>query len=149
MQHGHAESYLKDETGGRRFWPVRVGQIDLAQLQRDRDQLWAEAFHRYGAGEPWWLDTKYLVEQAAEQQADRYVGDPWLTDVVAHLSTKKSATVSEMLGEERLGIDKGRWGQIEMNRVARILKTLGWKRKQVREGKDREWRYFPPVTGDK
>jgi virulence-associated protein E len=41
------ETYLKDETGNRRFWPVAyrpvVGrQVDLAGLEADRDQLWAE-----------------------------------------------------------------------------------------------------------
>ena len=39
----NADSWLKDETGGRRFWPLPCHQIDLEGLRRDRDQLWAEA----------------------------------------------------------------------------------------------------------
>src|SRR5262249_42604988 len=34
--------YLKDDTGARRFWPVRCGRIDLDGIRRDKDQLWAE-----------------------------------------------------------------------------------------------------------
>jgi predicted P-loop ATPase len=38
-----AEPYLKDSTGNRRIWPIRVGRFDLTRLAEVRDQLWAEA----------------------------------------------------------------------------------------------------------
>src|SRR3984893_9713188 len=38
----NSEAYLKDETGGRRFWPIRVREIDLDGLGAARDQLWAQ-----------------------------------------------------------------------------------------------------------
>jgi len=70
-------TYLRDETGGRRFWPVTCGQITIDELARDRDQLWAEAKIRLDSGEPWWLETVELVRMASDQQVERYEGDPW------------------------------------------------------------------------
>jgi len=45
------ETWMRDETGGRRWWPVRSGLIDIDALRQDRDQLWAEARDRYLTGE--------------------------------------------------------------------------------------------------
>ena len=62
-------TYLKDATGGRRFWPVKCGEcIDLVGLERDRNQLWGEAVARYRDGAPWWLEEQKLVQAAAEEQ---------------------------------------------------------------------------------
>jgi hypothetical protein len=43
--------YLRDITGGRRFWPIRCGvrSIDIEAFEREVDQLWAEAHHAYRA----------------------------------------------------------------------------------------------------
>ena len=69
--------YLKDPTGGRRFWPVTCGPIDLDALVRDRDQLWAEALVRFRSGHAWWLETPELQALAAAEQDARFEVDAW------------------------------------------------------------------------
>jgi predicted P-loop ATPase len=69
--------YFKDSTGNRRYWPVQVqGVCAIAALARDRDQLWAEAVHRYQHGERWYLSAD-LEAVAKEEQAQRLELDDW------------------------------------------------------------------------
>lgn len=42
----NAETFLKDVTGDRRFWPLEVGELNLEALQGQRLQLFAEALHK-------------------------------------------------------------------------------------------------------
>ena len=147
--------YLKDATGGRRFWPVVCGTIDTAALERDRNQLWAEARDRFRADEPWWLDSRELEVLAAEQQADRYQGDAWdeptrlyLDNTVDWLENGygerqpyrrprpeplDDVSVAEIM-EKALGMDKGRWSQADQNRVVRSLVSMGFEQYRARIG---------------
>ena len=56
------DQYLKDATGGRRFWCFACGTIDIDGLAEARDQLWAEAAAAYAAKENWWLDNSEIIE---------------------------------------------------------------------------------------
>ena len=69
--------YLKDSTGERRWWPVRCnGPIDVEGLQDAREQLFAEAVHRYDSGEIWHLtddqDAIARVEQGKRRKVSEY-----------------------------------------------------------------------------
>ncbi|MBZ5620768.1 MAG: DUF3854 domain-containing protein [Acidobacteriia bacterium] len=90
-------TYLRDETGGRRFWPIACGRIDIHALVGNRDQLWAEAKVRFESGAVWWLDTPDLVQLASDQQEARYEGDPWEEVIGPWLESKESTTISEVL----------------------------------------------------
>ncbi|MBM6938483.1 virulence-associated protein E [Pseudoflavonifractor phocaeensis] len=66
--------YLQDKTGNRRFWPVDVGRQPAVKsvwedLDRELDQLWAEAVMRWRLGEPLYLEGA-LEETARAQQED-------------------------------------------------------------------------------
>lgn len=65
--------YLKDETGGRRFWPVECNmgldeEIDTERLEDEIDQIWAEAYSGYVAlrqGHPHGTLPLYLKDKSA------------------------------------------------------------------------------------
>jgi predicted P-loop ATPase len=72
--------YLKDSTGGRRFWPVDVGVQQptknvFTDLDKEVDQIWAEAVTYWRIGEPLIL-TGELLEEAKRQQEGHAEQDP-------------------------------------------------------------------------
>ena len=72
----NAESgYLRDTTGNRRFWPIDTGeQRHTKSVWRDLDpeidQLWAEAYVRWQAGEPLYLSG--AIEDAAKEKQEEH-----------------------------------------------------------------------------
>ena len=152
-----------DATGNRRFWPVRCGEIDAAKIERDRDQLWAEAYHRYRQGEVWWLDTEELNLLARQEQEERYEPGVW-DDLILEwaddprqredLSNSITIPVAPWNGSEpgkvamtdilihAIGKDKDRLTQVDRNQVSRCLTHNGWRLKQDRRGSTRgKWFY--------
>ena len=132
-------NYLRDDAGARRFWPVACGSIDIDGLARDRDQLWAEAKTRFDLGAAWWLETGELVEAAAQEQADRFDGEPWEELIARQCEDRDRASVSEVLfcclaKNRRLS-----GTQADKNRVARCFHGLAWERYRERQGARLEW----------
>ncbi|WP_413228446.1 VapE domain-containing protein [Clostridium sp. CS001] len=68
--------FLRDTTGGRRFWPVRVnGRSEFKPWDlKDIDQIWAEALMVYHKGESLILDNS-LTEAAELAQIDAFESD--------------------------------------------------------------------------
>ena len=136
--------YLKSETGNRRFWPIETGHIDLTKLKADRDQLWAEAAWQEGRGVSIELPVA-LRGEAAEQQELRRETDSWVSLVVAAIETqtdKKDTSIIDILTSGPFRLSASEIRQVEQNRVARILKRLGFDRYQKRIGDERMWRYL-------
>ena len=73
--------YLQDEDN-RRFYPFKVGVIDLNALQRDRTQLHAEAVAAVRKGEDA-VVPRALWAVAAKEQKKRRIEDPW-EDVIGN-----------------------------------------------------------------
>lgn len=145
----NADTWMNDETGGRRFWPVKVKPslmrttVELQQLSDDRDQIWAESVVRYKTGEPYYLDSAALIEIQRQVAADRYQPDPWQPKIVAYLAERDWVTLSELL--DRLDKPHGQRTQADDNRVVKVLTTLNWERWRRRcpPGDILQWGYRP------
>jgi len=62
---------FNDPTGGRRFWPVKVKKgKNFNELKSVINQLWAEAYMLYMAGEPLFLSDE--LEEVAKQVQDDF-----------------------------------------------------------------------------
>ena len=141
--------YLRDATGGRRFWPVRCSKADWAGVHAVREQLWAEAVVRYRGRELWHLYEKELVDEAAEEQAARQSRHPWTEPIGSWLNLKgneklvwEGVTTGQVL-RDGLMKNQDTWTEGDATAVGRCLRQLGWLPQQVRIGKERERRYKP------
>lgn len=120
------DTYLRDETGGRRFWPVKVGRIDTDTLASDRDQLFAEAVTLFKAGERWWPDADFETQHIRPQQDARYEADAWEQAVATYLDGKNRVTVMEV-AVHGLGFEKARLGTADQRRIGAALDRVGWR----------------------
>jgi predicted P-loop ATPase len=152
--------YLLDETGNVRFWPVLCTSIDLASLTRDRDQLWAEAVHRFKCGERWWLEDEQAVAAAREQQDDRTQGDSWAGAIKKWLDDHPviNAITTTQILSKALYIDLKDHDRPKQSRVGIIMRReLGWHRRKSgshrwferRDASDTEYPDLSPPSGQK
>ena len=140
-------AYLRDETGGRRFWPVKVGKINIDALAQDRDQLFAETVHLYRQGARWWPDAAFEREYIAPQQDSRYENDAWEDLIVSFLADVPHSTVYPAgrkvtvlkVAREALSIETSKLGTAEQRRTAAVLERNGWERGKVRGNKGEKW----------
>jgi len=140
-------AYLRDETGGRRFWPVVVTVIDTDALAHDRDQLFAEAVAALQAGERWWPDQQFEAEHIKPQQDARYEADAWeesvnifLTDKIKSNADKEKHRVTVMqVAVHGLGFDKPKLGTADQRRISAALERLGWHRGGRGNSGERFW----------
>ena len=117
--------YLHDSSGSRRFWPVSVGALDRGALERDRDQLWAEAVAAYRAGERWWPEGQLEAQSLSSETESRFAADPWEEHLQDYLEARMDhVTMSSCL--KHLDVETGRQGVYDSRRVGAVMRRLGW-----------------------
>lgn len=129
--------YLRDKTGGRRFWPVKVGTVDIVALTRDRNQLFAEAVVLYQGGTRWWPNAEFERETIAPEQDVRYEPDAW-EDVIETFLQNRSRTTMIEVARDGLHISTDKIGTADQRRIRAALQRLGWQEGR-RTGKARWW----------
>jgi hypothetical protein len=127
----NAEEYLRDGSGNRRFWPVKVGDVKLDELVRDRDQLWAEAAHRQGCGESIQMDPA-IWAAAQVEQATRQARDPFVDALEAALGEVQDGRLTVRDAWLVVGMDPGKATQEDNVRLGEAMRALGWRRDKLR-----------------
>lgn len=122
-------SYLQDPTGARRFWPVRVSRLDRHGLERDRDQLFAEASHLLRQGAVWWPTDDVGL---AEAQEERFAVDDWEDRISAFVATRDEVTTDEVY--QHLRIEPRDQNAFTRGRVGAVMTRLGFELVRRRSG---------------
>ena len=154
--------YLRDETGARRFWPIKCVSVDLEWLKVNREMLFAEALAEFNLGARWWPDEQFESEHIKPQQEERYQSDAMEEVVTTWLRKGRKprdeegyeiggdripilkVTVAEIL-TECLGLPPGRSGGPENSKVTSILEhRLRWTRGK-KDSKSRRQEWSPPA----
>lgn len=129
------DGYLTDDTGNRRYWPVKCGtKIDNESVTADKEQLWAEAVYRYKQGERIWL-TNEEADSAIKQQDSRRVEDPWQEEIERLISPEPRVTVDGLL--KALQVPKQNWSNMAKRRIRNCLTNAHWR--EVRRVNKRYW----------
>lgn len=134
------DEFLADDTGNRRWLPLRVGRVLVEQLKTDVLQLWAEAretFKRLGGVQ--FHDAEVLAAGEHEQHT---IKDAWLEIVENWLDAPDSLTdevprtreflrAADVL-RDAIGLDPRSIGKREEMRISNVLQNCGYKRAQRR-----------------
>lgn len=144
-------NYLMDDTGDRRFWPVRIREFDLDSLARDRDQLWAEAAFYAKRRERIELARELWPVARAAQEA-RGQRDEWEEAVAEWLEKELDEprsllvpggyrTTIIQVAKGALNMDVAKLEPIIQKRLIRCIRQAGWHKAERANGRN-YWR--PP-----
>lgn len=141
------EEYLKDATGGRRFWPVLCeSEFNLDGLRENMPQMYAEALADYHAKEQCWPSNEEQTSLFTPEQVKRGMQEPfddllynWVKSQAVPFSMAEAATDGLKLTADKLT-------PAIVTRLGISLRRLGCGRKEDRLAADPSRRrlYVPP-----
>jgi hypothetical protein len=144
------EEFLADETGNRRWLPVKVSHADTEKIIADRNQLWAEGAVMFMLGGVDFKDAEVL---SAEAHAEHTMTDAWFDAICKWLgeedvlvgdmpNTRAYLRVSDVL-KGALGFKDKDIKRADEMRAGSVLRQLGYSRKKMRISGTPAWAYVP------
>lgn len=147
----NSSEYLVDPTGNRRFWPVKVGRVDLKGLAEDAPQLWAEAALREAEDVSLELPRKFW-DAAQSEQSERVMGDP-VYDVLSAKLGDDGGEINMNALFTMIGLDEtktDRRTRAMQTAIGRAMSQIpGWQRVRLRDGGQRVYVYKKPAHPDR
>jgi predicted P-loop ATPase len=137
------KQFINDDTGSRRYWPVKTKKINLKWVKKNRDQLWAEAVAMYNAGETWFLDDTMEAERREESMVYSQE-DPWLEPIRSWLQVNYSEITAQAVLEDALKVERSRLTRRDEMRVSKILQELGLSKVRTRANGERRYVWVKP-----
>lgn len=134
--------YFEDETGLRRYWPIRVSNIDLTELRDYRNQLLAEAVVKWKENELHYFSGSYELELEREYEDFKkgklksgndkllfWIRDHW--SEIINSQNEKELVSGAWLYEFVLGNYEG---SFSAKQYSLIMQMLGAKSKRMTSG---------------
>jgi hypothetical protein len=125
------DEYLNDETGGRRFWPVTCGRVNIKYVKEFREQFFAEARELALEDEPHW---EMPVAETLQMQASRSEIDPRTPVVMQWLASRTTPNFYLFEVARHLGITDDKMRAPDRIQLGKILNSLGVKYKKTNKG---------------
>lgn len=137
----NADVFLADVTGNRRWLPITATKADAAWVKANRDQLWAEARDLWERAGVLFSEVEHLATEHHDKYKDH---DEWEEVIEAYLNNAEARAwegevfdpvapikVSDVLSGA-LGLQVQHINKREQQRVATVMKSLGYARWQGR-----------------
>lgn len=140
------KGYFMDSTGNTRFFPVLAHKCDIQGLQRDVDQLWAEAVQTWNKGYDLFISDSKINDMCIEEQESRFSSDEWtiaINDWIksVNISPNKMKVTGVDIWKMCFDGDIKKFSRMEQNRIAKIMRRLGYERKRMSIDGDKKWGY--------
>jgi len=138
---------LTDVTGNRRFWPFKVGHLDVERVHRDRSQLWAEAVSAFKSGSQWW-PTQPEEALFVREQTNFEHFDTWQSVIYQWANQQPNFTITQLFDACRSDLTNG-YGPKEGDeeRAGKCLRRLGYFKVRKRVDGDRAYIWAKAQAG--